>query len=84
MIEVIEGTDIVNHVPFYRVTVAGYPCAAFWCQHAAEHAARRIAVAREGGHRVAMRIFTEEFGMCDEYAEHLYSNLFGPSHSTLQ
>lgn len=77
MIEVVS-TDL-GHM----LTLNDEPLVASPCGHVCERAARILNQARNSSHREAMRLLTQEIGFCDSVAEHVYSSLFGATHSTV-
>lgn len=53
------------------------------CVHVLERVARLMHQARQSPPRQAMRILTEEVGMCDDYASALCTILHGGAHQTI-
>ena len=53
------------------------------CKHVCERYARKLDEARNSSYRVAMRIMTEELGMCEDFARGVYSELFGEARPTV-
>lgn len=47
------------------------------CHHVVKKYAEALSRARDATHRKAMQIMTEELGMCEEYAKHLYLHMQG-------
>lgn len=70
-IEVEGDADEGGGVYMCTVVVWGRPVVGYACAHAAHHAARRLAEARDVGPRRGMQILTDEFGMCEDYARKL-------------
>lgn len=78
MIDVQEGFNQ------YHVFVREHIVLSAPCKCMCEHAARKLHRAREGTHREAMRILTEELGMCEGVAKQIYLLFFETAGATLQ
>jgi len=65
------------------VSVTGLPVALFWCPHMADKLCKQLELARSMPHREAMHLLTQDLGMCETFAEHVYSRLFGEAPDTL-
>lgn len=83
MIEVYE-TEVLDGHSSWVITINGHPVASIMCEHWAHKVCQRLAECRNTGHREAMRVLTQDFGMCEEFAESLYSHLFGPTQGGVQ
>lgn len=82
MIESVETADLISGHTLFTVKVSGSPIASFWCAHMADKLCEILTDVRNLPRRDAMRTLTSELGMCDDFAQGVYSALFGQPTST--